>query len=239
MSFEISFEIVEQIAMFAFYADMSANLDLKRRIIDTKKEYIADFTNRFAGFLGGPLSSGLTVDKLLVPHNKHNNKSGCDTAIIITSKGLSKIAISKYKYPSFEEPQLSWDRAKKRTKKSLFSSQLDKQQNYENECAVFQKFINNQLQNHPESLAKNSSSCVWYSDAVAFNQEQRDSPDDLWRTKHLLEMFEKKDTTDIGTILKKVCLDTVATPVKITNGIENYIKEHQLPSRVISINVLD
>ncbi|WP_299881115.1 hypothetical protein [uncultured Cocleimonas sp.] len=238
MIFEINPEMVEQIAMFAFYSDMNANLDLKRRIIETKKEYIADFTKRFTGFIGGPLSSGLSAETILVPHKK-KNKSGCDTAIIITSKGLSKIALSKYKYPSFEDPQLNWDKTKKSSKKSLFSSQLKKQKRYDKEFAVFQKIINKQLKDHPQTLSKNSSNCIWYSDAASFNQECRRSPNELWGTQQILEMFEKKGTADIGTILKAVCLDSVAKPVKITNGIEDFVKEYKLPSRVISINVLD
>lgn len=238
MSFEITVETADQIAMFALYADMSANLDLKRHIIDTKKEYIADFTKRFSGFLSGPLSQGLSAETILVPHKKKNN-SGCDTTIIITTKGLSKIALSKYKYPSFEDPQLSWDRTKKRSEKSLFSSQLEKQQKYKDKYAVFQKLINNQIHSHPQSLAKDTASCLWHADVISFNQEHRKSPEDIWQTQHLLEMLEKKSSTNVGTILKSVCLDSVATPVKITNGIENYIRQNKLPSRVISINVLD
>jgi len=238
MSFDITVEIADQIAMFAFYADMSTNLDLKRRIIDTKKEYISDFTKRFTGFLGGPLSSGLSAETMLVPHKK-KKKSGCDTAIIITSKGLSKIAISKYKYPSFEDQQLSWDRTRKHSEKSLFSSQLDKQQKYNDEFAVFQKFINNQVHYNSQSLTKETASCVWHSDVMSFNHEHRKSPEDIWNTQNLLEMFDEKKSMDIGSILKAVCLDSIATPVKISNGIEDYIRENKLPSRVLSINVLD
>ena len=238
MSFEITVEIAEQIAIFALYADMSANLDLKRRIIDTKKEYIADFTKRFSGFLCGPLSQGLSAETMLVPHKK-KNKSGCDTTIIITSKGLSKIALSKYKYPSFEDPQLSWDRTKKSSGKSLFSSQLGKQQKYKGEYAVFQKFINNKINNYPGSLTKEASSCIWHSDVMSFKQSNRTSPEALWNMQNLLEMFEQKQSTDIGSILKKVCLDSVAAPIEIRNGVENFIKENKLPSRVLSINVLD
>ena len=238
MSFEINVEIAEQIGMFAFYADMSTNLDLKRRVIDTKKEYISDFTKRFTGFIEGPLSSGLSAETLLVPHKK-KKKSGCDTAIIITSKGLSKIAILKYKYPSFEDPQLSWDRAKKRSQKSLFTTQLKRQQQYNDEFAVFQKFINNQVHYQSQSLAKETASCIWHSDVMSFNQAHSKSPEDIWNTQNLLEMFEEKNTTDIGSILRTVCLDSIVAPVKIFNGIENFVRENKLPSRVLSINVLD
>ncbi len=134
---------------------------------------------------------------------------------------------------------MSWDRTKKCSEKSLFSSQLEKQQKYKDEYAVFQKFINNQIHSHPPSLAKDTANCVWHSDAMSFNQEHRNSPEAPWQTQQLLEMFDKRNSTDIGTILKAVCLDSVAIPVKITNGIENYIRENKLPSRVISINVLD
>ena len=104
---------------------------------------------------------------------------------------------------------------------------------------MFQKFINNQIHSHPQSLAKDTSSCLWHSDVISFNQEHRKSPEDIWQTQHLLDMLEKKNSTNVGTILKAVCLDSVTLPVKISNGIEDYIRENKLPSRVLSINVLD
>ena len=65
MGFEIKNEIVDQISEFAYYADMSANANLKRRIIETKKEYRSDFTKRFTGFMNGPLSSGLSAETIM------------------------------------------------------------------------------------------------------------------------------------------------------------------------------
>ncbi|GAA0417015.1 hypothetical protein GCM10009133_26850 [Cocleimonas flava] len=241
MSFEISVEIAEQIAMFALYADMSTNLDLKRRIIDSKKEYIESFNKRFAGFIDGPLSSSLSAERMVIPHNK-KKKSGCDTTIIISSKGVSKIAISKYKYPSFQDPQMYWDRHKKRSEKSLFSSQLDKQQKYSDEYAVMEKFINNKIINQTQAMTKDTANCIWHADVMSFNQSCRQHPESLWNTQHLLDLFDEKNPSDIGSMLKAVCLDPIAVPVSIPSGkigIKNYIRENKLPSRVLSINVID
>jgi len=238
VGFEIKNEMVDQISEFAFYADMSANANLKRRIIETKKEYRSDFTKRFTGFMNGPLSSGLSAETICVPHKK-KKKSGCDTTIIITSKGLSKVAIYKNKYPNFGDQLDDWDKLKRETGKSLFTSQLKRQKKYRDKYAVFQKFISNQLKVEHQHMSKETASCVWHSDVVIFNQHYRKNPESIWNTENLLDMFHITQSTDIGSILKSVCLGGDAEPVHIPNGIEDYIRTNKLPSRVISIKVLD
>ena len=74
---------------------------------------------------------------------------------------------------------------------------------------------------------------------MSFNQEHRKSPESIWDTQNLLEMFDEKNSTDIGAILKTVCLGSIVAPVRISNGIEDFVRKNKLPSRVISINVLD
>ncbi|WP_150046225.1 hypothetical protein [Methylomonas rhizoryzae] len=230
--FKLSSQQIDEISYFAYISDKEIRSDLCRNYITSENDYTSNFTGALRRNINSHTKTGLQATSYLL-EPRLERQIGCDAAIIICSKGESKIAVFEAKWPRLATKNYQWDHAQTSTGLSHFSDQLERQKQHKCILAVFEMFYCEFTPNtQPKYMQNEVSSCIWHDDAISF-KNSRGIPDSIWDQQDLVSMLQSVNL-NVEDILKQVCLCQAGTPISMSDP-KDIAREFSLPANVLFI----
>lgn len=226
---------ITEMSYFAYTADKEARSDLAGGFIRDEDDYTSNFTGALRRIINSNSRFGLTATSFLLG-TAIERALGCDGTIIIQSNGEVKIIMFEAKLPRISDPRHRWDYAQTSTGLSHFSDQLARQNKFRSNFVIFEMFYCDILfLKQPAYMKDEVSSCVWLSDATAFDAT-RSATCPPWTHGELVAML-KAGNHDIGTILKSVCKCEVGTPIPMPDDPMLVAGEFGLSGHILYVKV--
>lgn len=231
--FKMKPDQILELCHYAMLSDTEIRSDLATGFIANEDDYTSNFTGAFRRNINSYSKTGLVATSKVLSASDEQ-MLGCDAAIIITSGGESKIAIFEAKWPRLAKPNYSWDYAQTSTGLSHYSDQLDRQNKFNSNLAIFEIFYcEYPFGKQPSYMKDRVSSCIWHDEAFLF-KNNRMSPDKVWNRADL-ESLLKKGNIKIGEVMEQICQCQKGSPISMDNY-ESIATEFRLPANILHID---
>ncbi|WP_267400506.1 hypothetical protein [Pseudomonas sp. GM_Psu_2] len=188
-------------------ADKHVRGELVRGLIAGENDYTSQFTGIFRRDIESRNIPGLSAQiQVLKPRPERH--FGADACIILKSDTHFKIGIFEAKWPSLSLGKKYWDSFKKFISSSRFSSQLQRQNRYWPDFAIWEMFYSEYPYfAQPSCMPDEVSACVWHDDAYRFMRANVRSSI-TWNNSHLISLLEAVGPLTIGDVMQSMCACT-------------------------------
>ena len=176
-----NFEIAHHIATAFYRVDTECRDELRIGDITCEEDYVSNFTRA----LRKEFRNRLHLVSRTLPKTQES-KFGADGLIIFRYGNKVKIGIFEAKWPRIST-SYSWDRCKKPSGLSHFSSQLSRQRLWRRQFAIWEMFFNEEINGvWSPPFDHFGSSCLWHHHAYHF-AHRNCLIFEKWRTTSLAE----------------------------------------------------
>lgn len=197
---------IKLVAASAYKVDGNCRLELNTHVISDERDYVSNLTKGIRDYWD---FSGL-------PHFLHSQtllraqetRFGCDAVIIIRYGNKAKVCLFEAKWPRLSDGSRDWDYIQKKPMISHFSDQLQRQQRWSREAAIWELFIHEHAYgDQPNGYEAWASTCVWHDEAFPFDNTYR-RVEDIWTDTDLTSMvtgFVRSRSKNLQAVLDQAC----------------------------------
>jgi len=228
---------IDELKVLCFLSDKEIRSDLILGIVVSENDYTSNFTGALRRNINSYSITGLRASsQLLNPVDER--ATGCDAAIVIAANGQSKILLIEGKWPRLSTPGYPWDSKQASTGSSHFSDQLGRQSSVAHRYAITEMFFNEYpFGVGPVFMQAHGSSCIWHSDALAFDPNRPTYPK-VWTQSELVSLLSS-GTHGIADVIEQVCLCNEGVPMTLPSSLRLDLRDFPLPANVLLITAGD
>lgn len=225
--------IIHQIVTCAEWADRLVRADLIRGFVVSENDYTSNFTSALRREINSRNLPGVHAhSQVLTPTIER--KTGTDGCIIFRNRTHFKVGLFEAKWPRLSTHTNCWDSLQKKTARSHFDDQLDRQHSLTT-FAVWEMFYSEEPYGANTLFPIFGSACVWHSDAFAVSSTRNQALP--WSDTELVSLLGARGE-GIDEIVRSILECNQGHPYS-TNSMMEQLRELGIKGKVLMVDLGD